>query len=105
MYRGSLQYLYWKKGTNECQEIPCVNFGLKNNDMKDYFTHVLKNVTASDDMDKKVDHWLDSFEKFHKKYIFMPSISLNSLFLEDFFLSQFDHPQVSLTEKMKQDVI
>ena len=58
-------------------------FPLKKNDIKDYLTHVLKNDTSSGDMDEKVDHWLDSFEKFHKKYIFMPSISLNSLFLED----------------------
>ena len=34
-------------------------------------------------MDEKVDHWLDYFEKFHKKYIIMPSISLNSLFIEE----------------------
>ena len=73
--------------------------------MKDYLTHVFKNDTSSGDMYEKLYHWLDSFEKFHKKYIIMPSLSLNSLFLEDFFLSQFDHPQVSLTEKMKQDVI
>ena len=50
--------------------------------MKDYLTHVFKNDTSSGDMDEKVDHWLDSFEKFHKNYIIMPSISLNSLFLE-----------------------
>ena len=34
-------------------------------------------------MDERVDHWLDSFEKFHKNYIIMPSILLNCLFLED----------------------
>ena len=73
--------------------------------MKDYLTYVLKNDTSSGDMDEKVDHWLDCFEKFHKKYIIMPSISLNYLFLEESFSSQFDHPQVSLIEKMKQDVI
>ena len=42
--------------------------------MKDYLTHVLKNDTPSGDMDEKVDNWLDYFEKFHKKYIIMPSI-------------------------------
>ena len=30
-----------------------------------------------------VYHWLDSFEKFHKKYIIMPSLSLNSLLVEE----------------------
>ena len=42
MYRGPLQYFYWRKGTYECLEMPCVNFHLKKNDMKDYLTHVLK---------------------------------------------------------------
>ena len=51
--------------------------------MKDYWTHALKNDTSSGDMDEKVDHWLDSSEKFHKKYIIMPSLSLNALFLEE----------------------
>ena len=36
-------------------------------------------------MNENVDHWLDSFEKSHKKYIIMPSQSLNSSFLEESF--------------------
>ena len=55
--------------------------------MKDYFTHVLKNDTSSGDMDEKVYHWLDSFEKFHKKYIIMPSISLNFFLEESLFVT------------------
>ena len=58
-------------------------FPFKTNDVKDYLTHVFKNDTSSGDMDKKVDHWLDSFENFYKKYIIMPSILLNSLFIEE----------------------
>ena len=42
--------------------------------MRDYLTHVFKNDTSSGDMDEKVDHWLGSFEKFHKKYIIMPPL-------------------------------
>ena len=72
--------------------MPCVYFRLKKNDMKDYLTHVLKNYTSSGDMDEKVDHWLGSFEKFHKKYISMPTISLNSLFLEEFFFVTVQSP-------------
>ena len=53
--------------------------------MKHYLTHIFKSDTSSGDMNKKVDHWLDSFEKFHKKYIIMPSQSLNSSFLEESF--------------------
>ena len=81
MYRGSLQDFYWRKGTYECLEMPCVHLRLKKNEMKDYLTHVLKNDTSSGDMDEKLDHWFDSFEKFHNKYIIMLSISLNYLFL------------------------
>ena len=47
------------------------------------FDPTLKIDTSIGDMNEKVDHWLDSFEKFHNKYILMPSQSLNSLFLEE----------------------
>ena len=45
----------------------CEYFRFKNNEMKDYWTHVLKKYTSSGDMDEKVYRWFDSFEKFHKK--------------------------------------
>ena len=51
--------------------------------MKHYLTHILKSNTSSDDMNEKVDHWLDLFEKSHQKYIIMPSQSLNYSFLEE----------------------
>ena len=92
MYRGSLQDFYCRKGTYECLEMPCVYFRLKNNDMKYYLTHILKNNTSSGDVDEKVYNWLDSFEKFHKKYIIIPSISLNSLFLEESFFVTVGSP-------------
>ena len=63
--------------------MPCVHLHFKNNDMKDYLTHVLKYDTSGGDINEKVDNWLDYFENFHKKYIIMPSISSNYLFLED----------------------
>ena len=71
---GSLQYFYWRKGTYKCIEIPCEHFCLKRNEVKDDWTRVLKNDTTSDDMDKMLDHWFFFFEKFHKKYIIMPSL-------------------------------
>ena len=49
-------------------------FPFKKNDMKDYLNHILKSDTSSGDMNEKVDHWLDSFENFHKKYIIMASL-------------------------------
>ena len=69
MYRRSLQDFYWKKGTYECQEIQCEHFCLKTNEMKNYWTHVLKNDTSSIDMDEKVDHWFDSFESSTKSIL------------------------------------
>ena len=53
--------------------------------MKQYSTHILKSDTSSGAINEKVDRWLDSFEKLHKKYIIMPSESLNSSFLGDSF--------------------
>ena len=50
MYRGQLQDFYWRKVTYECLEMPCVHFHLRNNDMKDYLTHIFKNDTSSGDM-------------------------------------------------------
>ena len=73
--------------------------------MKQYSTHILKSDTSSGNMNEKVDHWLDFFEKFHKKYIIMPSESLNYSSLEESFSSLFGHHQVLLIEKMNQDVI
>ena len=83
MYSGSLQDFYWEKGTYESPEMPCEHFCLKRKKFKDYWTRVLKNDTSSDDMNEKVDHWLDPFENFHKKYIIMPSLSLNYLLIEE----------------------
>ena len=82
-YMGSLQYFYWRKGTYECIEMSCEIFCLKNNEVKYYWTRVLKNDTTSDDMDEMVHSWLVSFEKFHKQYIIMPSLSLNPLLIEE----------------------
>ena len=73
--------------------------------MKKYSTHKLKIDTSSGDMNENVDHWLDSTEKFHKKYVIMPLESLNCSFLKRFCLSLFDHQQISLIMKIKQDVI
>ena len=63
--------------------MPCENFCLKKNQVKDYGTCVFKHDTTSDDMDEMVDNWLVSFEIFHKKYIIMPSLWLNPLIIEE----------------------
>ena len=48
--------------------MPCEHLCFKNNEIKDYWIHVLKNDTSSGDTDEKVYHWLDSFEKSHNNY-------------------------------------
>ena len=63
--------------------MPCEHFCLKRKEVKDYWTRVLKNDTTSDDMNEMVDHCLVSFEKFHKQYIIMPSLSFNPLLIEE----------------------
>ena len=69
--------------------MPCEDLCLKNKEIKDYWTHIFKNDTSSGDMDEKVDHWLDSFENFHNKYIIMPSLLLHSLLIEESLLVTF----------------
>ena len=83
IYRGSLQKLYWKKGTYECIEMLCEHYCLKKNEVKDYRACVLKNDTTIYEMDELVDHCLVSFEKLHKQYIIMPSLSLDPLLIEE----------------------
>ena len=63
--------------------MPCGNFCLKNKKVKDYWTRILKNDATSDDMDEMVDHWLFSFENFHKHYIIMSSLLFNPLLIEE----------------------
>ena len=47
------------------------------------FDQYIKCDTSSDDMKEKIDHWLDSFEKFHKKYNIMPTESYYYSFTGD----------------------
>ena len=42
----------------------------------------IKIDTSSCDMNEKVEHWLDTFEKFHKKYIIIPFEWLNYYFFK-----------------------
>ena len=52
-------------------------------------------------MNEKVDNWLDSFEKFHKKYIIMPSESLNSPLLEERLFITFRSPPGFINQENK----
>ena len=51
--------------------------------MRQYFTNILKCDTWSDDTKENIDHWLDFFEIFHRKYIIMPIESYNYSFSEE----------------------
>ena len=73
MFRGSLQNFYWKKVTHESLDIEYIHFNVEIFIIRIYLTNILKYENSSDDMMENIDHWLDSFEKFHKKYIIMPT--------------------------------
>ena len=60
-----------------------MNITLKKNEVKYYSVRVLKKYTTFYVMDELVDHCLVSFEKFHKQYIIMPSLSFYPLLIED----------------------
>ena len=83
MYRGSLQNFYWNKVPRESLDVPCPHFNVEIIKMRAYLTNILKCDTSSDDMKEKIDYWLDSFEKFHKKYIIMPTKSNTTSFPEE----------------------
>ena len=50
MYSGSVQDFYWKKGTHEIIDVPCVNFNSEKIQMRKYLTNILKCNTSSDYM-------------------------------------------------------
>ena len=82
MYREYLQEFYFNKGTYKCLYVPCIYYHIKITEMKHDLTNILKSDTSSDDMNEKVEHWLDYFENYHNKYIIMPSESFRSYFIE-----------------------
>ena len=63
--------------------MPCEYYCLKMNQVKDYWSRVLKNDTTIYEMDELIDQCILSFEKFHKQYIIMPSLSFNPLLIEE----------------------
>ena len=50
MFRGSLQYLYWKKGTRESLDFSCLHFNIKIIKMRQYLTNIFKCDTSSGDI-------------------------------------------------------
>ena len=44
MYRVSLQYYYWEKGTHEIIHVACLHFNVERTKMRQYLTNIL-NVT------------------------------------------------------------
>ena len=73
--------------------------------MKQYSNHILKIDTSSGYMNEKVYHWLDSLEKFHKKYNIMPSESLNYSLLEKSLFVTVRSTPGFINRELKQDVI
>ena len=63
--------------------MPCEHNCLKKNEVKDYWARVLKKDTTLFEMNELVDDCLVNFEKFHKQYIIVPSLSLHPLLIEE----------------------
>ena len=53
------------------------------NKNENFFSNILKCDNSSDDMKEKIDHWLDSFEKFYKQYKTIPTESYKYSFPEE----------------------
>ena len=75
MYRESLQDFHWNKGTHESLDVACLHFNDEIIKMIQYLNNILKGYTSIDDLKDRIYHWLDSFVKFHKIYIIMPTES------------------------------
>ena len=73
MHRGSPQDFYWKKGTRKSLDFVYLYFNVEIIKTRQYLTNILECDTSSNDTKEKIEHWLDSFQKFHKKYIIMPT--------------------------------
>ena len=77
IYRGTLQDLYWKKGTYECIDMPCEHYTIKRNEVRRYWARLLIQEPKLFQMNEVVDDCLVTFEKFQKQYIIIFSLSLN----------------------------
>ena len=67
-YIGSLQDFYWKKYTHESIDVVRSHYNVEKQ-MRQYMYNMLIWDTQSDVMKKEIDHWFDSFEKFHPQDI------------------------------------
>ena len=103
MYRGSLQEFYLKKVTHESLDVAFMYLNVERIKMRQYFTNILKYDISSDDMKKKIDHWLDSFETFHQEYIIMPAEPYNPSFFCRYIT--FRSLPGFVNQKIKQEVI
>ena len=80
---GSLQYFYWKRDTYEGPYVACLHFNYERIKRRQYLTNILKCDTSSGDMKENINHWLDLFEKFHKKYVIIPKELYTTPFTEE----------------------
>ena len=63
--------------------MPCEHYTIKRNNFKGYCARVLKKDTTLFEMNELVDDCPVTFEKFHKQYIIIPSLSLDPLVIEE----------------------
>ena len=56
-------------------------------------------------MKEKIDHWLDSFEKYRQQYIIMPTESYNSSVPKEIRYITARTPPYFINQENKKDVI
>ena len=78
MYIGSHQDFYWNKCTHKSLDVVFPHLNIERGKIRQYLSNILKCDTQSDDMKRKIDHWLDSFENFQQQYFIISTESKNS---------------------------
>ena len=63
--------------------MPCGHYSIKRNEVKRYWDRALIQEPTLYPMNEVVDDCLVTFENFQKQYIIIPSLSLNTLLLEE----------------------
>ena len=76
IYRGSLQYFYWKKATHKIIDVVRPHYNLEK--IRQYLSNILIWDTQNFVRNKKMDYWFYSFRKYHLQYIIIPTEYSNS---------------------------
>ena len=105
MYKGSLQYFYWKKGNHEILDVVCSHYNVDKHKMILYLYNILNWYTHSDDMKVKYKIGWIYLKCFTSNILLYQQNHTIILFLKIMDILQLEHLQVSLINTKKQDFI